>query len=82
MSDFNQINLIDEIKVSENIEDKICNMVVYIVKQGDTLWNIAKKYKTTVADIKNLNNLENDKLKVGEKLYIQKCNGNTKKCIA
>lgn len=82
MSDSNQINLIDEIKVLENDKNENCNMVVYVVKLGDTLWKIAKKYKTTVEDIKKLNNLENDNLNIGEKLYIERCNCNTKKCIA
>ena len=42
----------------------------YIVKSGDNLWNIAKKYNTTVQDIKTINNLKTDVLKVGQKLII------------
>ena len=42
----------------------------YIVKSGDNLWNIAKKYNTTVQDIKTINNLKTDILKVGQKLII------------
>ena len=82
MSDTNKIKLIDEIKVLDNKDDEICNMVVYVVKQGDTLWNIAKRYKTTVEDIRKINELENDTISAGEKLYIQRCNSNAKKCIA
>ncbi len=36
--------------------------VIYTVKKGDTLWNIAKKYNTTVDDIVKLNNIENPDL--------------------
>ncbi|MEA4971746.1 MAG: DUF3794 domain-containing protein [Candidatus Metalachnospira sp.] len=36
--------------------------VIYTVKKGDTLWNIAKKYNTTVADIVRLNKIENPDL--------------------
>ena len=82
MSDTNKIKLIDEIKVLDNKDDEICNMVVYVVKQGDTLWNIAKRYKTTVENIRKINELENDTIRAGEKLYIQRCNSNAKKCIA
>ena len=32
-------------------------MYMYIVKKGDTLWDIAKKYKTTVSKIANINNI-------------------------
>ena len=32
------------------------------VKQGDTIWDIAQEYNTTVSDIKTLNNLDNENL--------------------
>jgi len=42
----------------------------YIVKQGDSLWNIANRYHTTVNAIKALNRLESANLKVGQALKI------------
>lgn len=42
----------------------------YVVKSGDTLYSIAKKYKTTVLRIKELNNLSSDILSIGQKLII------------
>ena len=42
----------------------------YIVKSGDTLWSIAKKYNTTVDKIKTLNKLNNNLLSIGQKLII------------
>lgn len=42
----------------------------YIVKKGDSLWSIAKKYNTTVDSIKKLNNLSTNFLSVGQKLVI------------
>ena len=45
----------------------------YIVKKGDTLSAIAKKYHTTVKNLANLNNIKNVNLiYVGEKLLIPK----------
>ena len=47
----------------------------YIVKKGDTLWNIAKRFKSTVRDIAKVNGIENpDRIDIGEKLYIPKYN--------
>ncbi len=65
------INLIDQINLSENVGDQMPSMVIYLVKENDTLWNIAKKYKTTVEDIVSVNNLENpNNLSIGQKLFI------------
>lgn len=43
---------------------------VYEVKSGDSLWKIAKNNSTTVAALKQANNLTKDALKVGQKLTI------------
>ena len=42
----------------------------YIVKRGDTLWSIAKKYNVSVADLKNANGLTTSTLKIGQTLII------------
>ena len=44
--------------------------VVYVVKSGDSLWSIAKKYNVSVNDIKNANNLSSNMLTIGEQLII------------
>ena len=46
------------------------NMFMYTVKNGDTLYGIAKKYNTTVAKIKDLNYLTTDNLTVGQTIRI------------
>ncbi|MCB6993936.1 DUF3794 domain-containing protein [bacterium 210820-DFI.6.37] len=48
-------------------------MVIYITKEGDTLWTIAKKYKTGIEAIREINKLEeNAVIKEGMKLLIVK----------
>jgi len=44
----------------------------YIVRKGDTLWNIAKKYHTTVESIVETNQKKGQELQIGEKLLIVK----------
>ena len=43
----------------------------YTVKKGDTLYSIARKYNTTVNDIKKINNLTNNNLSIGQRLVIK-----------
>ncbi len=43
---------------------------VYKVSSGDSLWTIAKKYNTTVENLKKLNNLKSDKINIGQTLLI------------
>lgn len=42
----------------------------YVVQSGDTLYNIALKFNTTVAQIKQKNNLVNNNLSVGQVLNV------------
>lgn len=68
------VNVIDEIEEQEGGDDNPYSMVIYFVKEGDTLWKIAKRYKSTVADIVRINQIENpDRLSVGMQLFIPKC---------
>ena len=44
--------------------------VYYTVKAGDTLYGIANKYSLSVDELKNMNNLKNNNLSVGQKLLV------------
>jgi len=46
----------------------------YIVKSGDTLYGISKKYNITVNELKELNNISNNLLSIGQKLIIPTSN--------
>ena len=61
----------------ENIEDlpinlkDISSINIYIVKPGDSIWKIAKKYKTSMENIIKINKLENpDVIDIGQKILI------------
>jgi len=44
----------------------------YIVKKGDTLYNLSKRFNISIDDIKLLNNLNEDGIKIGQKLILVK----------
>jgi LysM repeat protein len=52
-------------------EDEVINEgSVYVVQKGDTLYSIAKKFNTTVDNIKNINSIIGDVLSIGMNLLI------------
>ena len=55
---------------NSNSSNSNSGTITYTVKQGDSLWSIAKKYNVTVDHIKRLNNLKNNNIRVGQKLKI------------
>ena len=48
--------------------------ITYIVKSGDSLWSIAKRYNIKVDDLKSANNLTNNLLSIGQELIIPQTN--------
>ena len=72
-----QINDIEEIATSPvNLEEleKRPGIIGYIVKEGDDLWSLAKRYCTTEEGICEVNGKTNYEVKPGEKLLIFKEN--------
>ena len=43
---------------------------VYTVRSGDTLSHIARRYHTSVSQLKSWNHLRSDRLSIGQKIYI------------
>ena len=49
----------------------ILNENYYIVQSGDSLWSISKKYDISVDKLKEINNLDSNLLKIGQKLLVK-----------
>jgi flagellum-specific peptidoglycan hydrolase FlgJ len=45
---------------------------IYTVRQGDTLYNISKRFGLTVDDLKALNNMADNNIKIGQQMVIAK----------
>lgn len=65
-----QINVIKSVE-SGGGECPKGGIIIYFVQNGDTLWDVAKRYAITRGEIMEFNNLEeNQKLTAGERLFI------------
>lgn len=64
----------DKVSFVKNDNDSkpvVKNESIYIVKQGDTLYGISKKFDTTVEDLKKINKLESAGLSVGQEIKLK-----------
>ena len=66
------IDEVEEIPYSEEEISRIPSITGYIVKSGDTLWNIAKHYGTTIEKMKQYNENLTEPLETGQKLFLLK----------
>ena len=70
------MNRIEKIQPGENRATNPYSMTIYCVKPGDSLWKIAKKFRTTVENIAGVNGIEKiDKINIGQQLFIPRYNG-------
>ena len=67
------LNVIENIALEDQEIEDLYSMVIYFVKPGDSLWKIAKQFRSTMEDIARVNEIENEnKLEVGKQLFIPK----------
>ena len=65
------IPVISNISTEDENNMQDYSVIIYVVKAGDSLWKIAKRYGSTVDDIARVNGIENpDRINAGEKIYI------------
>ena len=69
------MNIIESIETEENDADSgdYDSLIIYIVQKGDTLWKIAKKFRSTIEAILAINGIQDqNQIQVGQKIYIPK----------
>ncbi len=57
-------------KTQKYIRPKSTFSANHVVRSGDSLWNIARRYEVTVKDIEEKNGLQNTRLQIGQVLKI------------
>ena len=65
--------LISQVTVKELDSAKMSSlpgMVIYTVKPGDSLWSIGRRYYVPVEKIRDLNALNQDEIRPGQKLLL------------
>lgn len=70
-----QEKIVEQIVVSEPDMEKMASLpgiAVYMVKEGDSLWDIGKRYYVPVSVIRQTNDLTSDEVKAGDKILIVK----------
>ncbi len=67
--------MIRDVKVAELDPQKVSGLpgiVAYIAREGDSLWNIGKRYYVPVSQIREINEMAGDEIRPGDKLLIVK----------
>ena len=62
--------------IFQSINTFIGNSNTYTIKSGDSLYALAKRFNTTIDEIKRINNLTSNLLSIGQKLIIPSSNNN------
>ena len=75
----NTLKVGQTLKLTKNDEMIPEDYLIYKVKKGDSLWNIAEYYNITVDTLKKINNLSSDKLIINQQLFIPKSDNSSVK---
>jgi|GEM_PF-6785874 len=62
------VNTVQEFETQEKLKDG----QVHIVKQGETLYSLSKKYGISIKEIKHINKFENNDIQIGQIIFLTK----------
>ena len=60
-----------ELRLRQAVAALIAEPIYYTVKRGDALFSIARKFETTPEQIQKWNQLEGDRVKIGQRLLVK-----------
>lgn len=72
ITEVEQMDEQERTSIVRRMEDSPSESGTYTVRSGDTLYQIARQHDMSVTELRQLNNLENDMLRVGQRLTVRK----------
>lgn len=66
----NSLMIGEQLVIPGNVNEDVVDTFNYVIKSGDTLYNLAKRYNTSVSEIKSINKLNSNMLSIGQVLKI------------
>lgn len=70
--ELSHIETVEEEALDMEKINNLPGMLIYVVQPGDTLWDIAKTYHTTMEQVRTLNEMSQQEVKAGQRLLLMK----------
>ena len=75
MADARRVKIVSEIPKDAGKSSESGRQTIYVVKKGDTLWDIARAYDVTAKDLQAWNDLNGRRIYAGQELVIRTSEG-------
>ena len=63
--------VVDVVQNKEEKKEKQSSVTIYVVNKGDTLWELAKKFNTTMDELIRINEMDNpDVINIGQRIIV------------
>lgn len=72
IDDLEQMDQEERTSIVEQYSQSAAESESYTVKSGDTLYGIARQHDMTVTELRQINNLQDDMLRVGQRITVKK----------
>ncbi len=72
IDDLEQMDQEERTSIVEQYSQSTAESESYTVKSGDTLYGIARQHDMTVTELRQINNLQDDMLRVGQRITVKK----------
>lgn len=72
IDDLEQMDQEERTSIVEQYSQSAAENTSYTVKSGDTLYGIARQHDMTITELRQINNLQDDMLRVGQRITVKK----------